>query len=413
MSTLLQISFPEPPVPLEDPPLEQVLAQAFSSFSAAAASLERGYLQLQAEALRLRHELEGKNRDLALSLEENRRTRQHLNQILEGLPCGVLVMEAKGEISLANPEARRLLGAISEAAIDGLHPVPCWIAELLADAASGSEEREYCCQQGPVEAIAVKRSQLSADGGASAIFILQDRTASRRLEREREALRRRRALAEMATLLAHEIRNPLGSLELFAGLLAASDLPAEMQGWVGQLQAGLRLLSATANNVLHFHSPPELHLAPLDLGAWLRSFAEFLEPLARQAQVRVELSSELGGVVIAADRHRLEQVMLNLALNGLRVMSGRGVIQISGEIDSGDSRQPVRIKIADNGPGIAAGNLDRIFDPGFSTCGGSTGLGLSVAKAIVEQHQGVITVASHARQGTTFTLAFPLAKGTR
>ena len=89
------------------------------------------------------------------------------------------------------------------------------------------------------------------------IFILRDITESKRLEKEREAARRTQDLAQMAMLLAHEIRNPLGSLELFAGLLAegTEDRPV-LHEWVDQLRAGLRALSATVNNVLQFHSEP-------------------------------------------------------------------------------------------------------------------------------------------------------------
>ena len=76
------------------------------------------------------------------------------------------------------------------------------------------------------------------------------------LEREREKLRQQQALVEVSTLLAHEIRNPLGSLELFAGLLAESDLSAETKGWVEHVQAGLRTMAATVNNVLHLHDAP-------------------------------------------------------------------------------------------------------------------------------------------------------------
>jgi len=411
MSTSLHVLVPEmQPAALEGLPLEQILAQAFSTFNAAASSLECAYVQLQAEARRLRHELEVKNCDLAHSLEENRRMRQHLDRILEGLPCGVLVMELAGNVSFANPEAGRLLGAVSDAAIDSLNPLPVWIAELLTDASSGNEEHEYCCRQGGVEAIAVKRAQLAEDNGGSSIFILQDRTASKRLEKEHEALRRRQALAEMAALLAHEIRNPLGSLELFAGLLAGSDLDPEPRRWIEQLQAGLRLLSATANNVLHFYSAPELHPAPLDLGPWLQTFVQFLEPLAARARVRVELAAQLDGVVVAADRHRLEQVMLNLALNAFRVMGSGGTLTFSGGIELPEGQRPVCVRIRDNGPGIASADLERIFETGFSTHHGCTGLGLLVAKAIVEQHGGTIEVSSRAGHGTTFTLSFPLSK---
>ena len=384
---------------------ERSLTRAFASFTEAASSLERAYMQLQAEVAGLRHELEDTNRDLAASLEENHRMRQHLNRILQGLPCGVLVTESGGQVSLANPETRRLLGAAAESAL------PLWLQDLLDRSQASHSELEYRCATPQAEWITIRCAQLCAEEGGSSIFILQDVSDLKRLEREHEELSRRQALAEMAAVLAHEIRNPLGSLELFAGLLAESDLKPEEREWVGQLQAGLRTLAATVNNVLHFHSQPEPGLVPTDLGQWLRSTHEFLRPLARRAGVRMELLQTLDGVLVGADRHRLEQVLLNLALNAFRVMPDGGVLKICGEVGSPkEAGQPIRavVEISDSGPGIAAADMEQIFHPGFTTCAGSPGLGLAVCQTIMQQHAGTIAVKSGAGRETTFKLEFPL-----
>jgi two-component system sensor histidine kinase FlrB len=385
---------------------ERSLTRAFASFTEAAASLERSYVQLQGEVARLRHELEDTNRDLASSLEENHRMRQHLNRILQGLPCGVLVTEADGQVSLANPETRRLLGATCNPACNSALPV--WIRALLDRTQGDRSELEYRCGNPEAEWITIRRAQLRAEEGGSSIFILQDVSELKRLEREHEELSRRQALADMSALLAHEIRNPLGSLELFAGLLAESDLEEEEKNWVGQLQAGLRTLAATVNNVLHFHSQPAPGLSPTDLGQWLCSTHAFLRPLAERAQVRMELRQELDGVLVPADRHRLEQVLLNLALNAFRFMTGGGFLKIHGEVSSRAGELTAKVEISDTGPGIAVEDRARIFHPGFTTCAGSPGLGLAVCKTIMEQHGGVISVESAAGLGTTFKLEFPL-----
>ena len=110
MSTLLLPPVPSASFPAPASGDEQFLLQAFTSFAEAAGSLERSYSLLRAEVGRLRQELEESNGGLARSLEENRTMRQHLDRILEGLPCGVLVVSDNGEISRVNPEGRRLLG---------------------------------------------------------------------------------------------------------------------------------------------------------------------------------------------------------------------------------------------------------------------------------------------------------------
>ena len=126
-------------VPLD----EGSLTLAFASFTEAAASLERSYVQLQAEVARLRHELEDTNRDLASSLDENHRMRQHLNRILQGLPCGVLVREADGQVSVANPETERLLGTWTVAP----SPLPGWIRDSARPHSGQPERTQYRCGQ--------------------------------------------------------------------------------------------------------------------------------------------------------------------------------------------------------------------------------------------------------------------------
>ncbi len=231
----------------------------------------------------------------------------------------------------------------------------------------------------------------------------------RHFQEEREGLRRRQALAEMSAVLAHEIRNPLGSLELFAGLLAEAGLAPEPQEWVEHLQAGLRTLAATVNNVLQFHSQPQPGFVPTDLGALLDWLKHFLRPLAQRGQVRMEFSSALDGVWLAADRHRLEQVLLNLALNSFQFMPTGGALRVSGRPGSRAENRGPSLEITDTGPGIAAENLERVFEPGFTTRPGSPGLGLAVCRTVIEQHGGSIRVASSAGLGTTFTLEFPLS----
>jgi two-component system sensor histidine kinase FlrB len=406
---------------------ETFLLQAFRSFSEAAGSLEHSYGQLRAEVARLHVELETSNAGLATSLEENRRMRAHLDRILEGLPCGVLVAKPDGAVSLVNPEGRRLLGAAEAAGnVDGLRSlssVPGELHDLFERARSEPGEQEQCFPDGSggehwlaVRHAAVKdsdhKNNEDESNGADcvSIFILRDVSDARRLVRERDKLRREQALAEMSAILAHEIRNPLGSLELFAGLLAGAGLSAECRQWVEQLQAGLRTLAATVNNVLHFHSLPAPERAPTDLGQLLDWAGGFLVPMARQARVELCLRNHLQGVWFAADRHRLEQVLLNLVLNALRAMPGGGWVEISGHrIHHGDAAAAA-ISVSDTGPGVVPGNGTKIFEPGFSTRPGSPGLGLAVCRKIVEQHGGWLVAVNRAGAGASFTLTFPLSQ---
>ncbi|MGB9203033.1 MAG: histidine kinase dimerization/phospho-acceptor domain-containing protein [Terriglobales bacterium] len=311
----MSTSFPTPRDPARDP--EHPLARAFASFTEAAGSLERTYGQLQGQVVHLRQELEVTNRDLAASVEENRRIRERQRRILEGLPCGVLVIEAGARISALNPETARLLGGSFESA-DAL---PAALRTALDQARETGEESELplswldSSSSNPSPSnpshpiwVAIRHAWLEqspSPAHATSVFILRDVSEAKKLEQDREHLRRQQALVEMSALLAHEIRNPLGSLELFAGLLAEANLEGESHRWIEHVQAGLRTLSSTVNNVLHLHNTPQPELAPTDLGQLLDWAYDFLLPLAKQARVEMQLINGLRGVVIPADRHRL------------------------------------------------------------------------------------------------------------
>ncbi|HZQ24501.1 MAG TPA: ATP-binding protein [Terriglobales bacterium] len=390
---------------------EWMLGRAFASFTEAANTLERSYVQLQDQVVRLRAQLEESNRDLARSLEENQRMRQYLDRIVERLPCGVLVVNASGAVSLANPEARRLLGCSDDQLPAKVSEFPPALAAALEYArAKGGE-----CQLGtpkPGEAklswMSIRHAALDHTGGQSSVYILRDMAEQRRLENEREVLRRRQALADISAALAHEIRNPLGSMELFAGLLSETALSADARRWAEHLQSGVRGLAATVNNVLQVHNPKAAEWMPLDVAELLHWAQEFLSPLARQAKILVEVENRVSGVQVAGDRNRLQQVLLNLSLNAMRAMNEGGWLKIRSQVLP-DQRE-VEIAVADTGPGIAEENQERIFEAGFSTRSGSPGLGLAVSKTIVEQHGGHISAENRCQGGALFRLTFPLSR---
>lgn len=332
---------------------------------------------------------------------------------MECLPCGVLVVDENHKLKLANSAALSLLGTrqasrqtamgIAREVIDKL--------EETSTSESAAAEREWSVD-GPEgqHFLAVSRTPLSGneDSGGDWIYILRDITESKRLEKEREATRRTQDLAQIAMLLAHEIRNPLGSLELFAGLLAdATEERPVLYKWVGQVQAGLRTLSTTVNNVLQFHSEPRSELSSVNIVSLLTETMDFLQPLARQRGMRFEfIPSELE-VRLQADAHRLQQVFINLILNAFRAMSAGGVLRLSVHCGGQGEDLPIQVVFRDRGVGIPSAELDKIFEAGFTTNPGSPGLGLALAKKVVEQHQGRIAVVSFPGKGTTFTLSFP------
>jgi signal transduction histidine kinase len=152
---------------------------------------------------------------------------------------------------------------------------------------------------------------------------------------------------------------------------------------------------------------------PVDLLQVVSETVEFLRPLARQKEMRIDLQSPEVSVPILADSSRLQQAFFNLALNAFQAMNPGGTLWIQVDRYKDDSGCTASVAFADQGAGINAENMGMIFEPGFTTHSGSPGFGLAVARKAVEQHGGAIRVQSREGKGTTFTLSLPLASGDR
>jgi two-component system sensor histidine kinase FlrB len=398
------------------------LADAFTAFMGAAVRLEDSHRHLHDEVAELRKQLEERNRALATSVAETERVRILLRQILDALPCGVAVLETfNEEVILLNPEACRLLGVPESAAWQGL---PGCVQTAVRNVCRESWERHHHYEQeimldtdGHTRCLAIRYSRMrmmsrarnnTAADSSCLVLIISDVTAHKNMERERENSRNVVALAEMATVLAHEIRNPLGSLELLTGCLAGDPgLGEEAQRCVQHLRAGVRSLSATVNNVLCFHNPAAQQLAPLELGPALAVSVEFIRPLAQQKGVTLTLRETLKDAKIVGNCSGLRQIILNLACNALRHTQPGGEITITARTEITASERNAVVEFADTGSGIEPQDLPHIFKMGFSTTGETPGLGLAVCQQIMEQHRGTITVRSQSGRGTTFRMDFP------
>jgi signal transduction histidine kinase len=405
---------------METPPIaESQLAEAFSAFIGAANRLEHSHRQLHDEVAELRKQLEERNRALASSVAETERMRVALRQILDALACGVAVLDTqRKEVVLLNPEARRLLDIPAPA---GWHNLPeCLqtaVNTVFRDSRDHGYEQEVMVEKnGRKLWLAIRYSRMTSPTSDTRnadspclVLIVTDVTTHKNAEQEREKARNVIALAEMATVLAHEIRNPLGSLELLIGCLTGDPgLGDESKRCVQHLQAGVRSLSATVNNVLCFHNPGTQQMGPLELGSVLKGSVGFIRPLAQQRGVNVTLRESLNCAEIAGDSNGLRQLILNLACNALRHTQPGGEIVISAAVETKESGRTAVIEFADTGSGIRPEDLPHIFKVGFTTTGQTPGLGLTICQRIVEQHRGKINVRSKLGHGTTFHMEFPV-----
>ena len=405
-----------------------LLAGEFSEFIAAASRLEGSYRELQEEVSQLGQELSERNAALNTSLAENERMRQALQQIVDSMPCGVLVLDCDGRISMINPECQRLL-ALDPSRFEKesritLRQISAWSGVNLEawceDASTSDTEQEFCVRGSSGKRwVEVRNRRLFRASGKpgvldKTILILRDITAQKRAEQEREAGRKAMALAEITTTLAHEIRNPLASLELFAELI---ETDYERRGeWISHLRAGIRSLSGTVNNVLSFHGSGSLALAPVSLSTVIGNAIQFIQPLADQAAVSLEWLADHDESQVMGNASALQQVVLNLVSNAIRHTPAGGNVKVSLRLAQsgakgqkcGDNVEQLIADFSDTGCGIRPNQIDRIFEPGFSGSGDTSGLGLAVCERIMKQHGGRISATNCAHSGARFTLYFPV-----
>jgi two-component system sensor histidine kinase FlrB len=405
-----------------------LLAGAFSDFISASSRLEDSYRQLQQEVYELRLELSARNAALSTSVAENERMRLDLQQILDSMPCGVLVLDPQGELSMINPESGRLLGLDGAHFADGpratLRQISAFsginLESSYENASSNDTGQEFCVHQASgkrwleVRSRPLFHSSGQGDKADRTILILRDITAQRRAEQEREAARKAMALAEITTVLAHEIRNPLASLELFAELIENDGDHREQ--WISNLRVGIRTLSGTVNNVLSFHGSGSLKLTPVSLAAVIGNAIQFVRPLANQAAVTLEWLADSSQNLVMGNESALQQVVLNLVSNAIRHTPPGGIVTVSLRNEystaKGASRgghgQLVIVEFSDTGCGIRLDQIDHIFDPGFSGSGDTSGLGLAVCERIMKQHGGQISASNRVHHGARFALSLPV-----
>jgi signal transduction histidine kinase len=216
-------------------------------------------------------------------------------------------------------------------------------------------------------------------------------------------------LGELAAGLAHDIRNPLAGI---AGVMdiIARDLPASSPSRqvVHEVQKEIIDIQKILTDLLAYARPKPPDFRPADLN----ETAEHAVNLARQQvlsrPIEIEIEKDPSLPLVEHDASQIQQLLLNLLLNAIQVTEGPGRIDV--KLESRDAAVMIRVK--DTGPGIAPEHLPLIFRPFFTTKGQGTGLGLSLARRIVENHGGRIAVESTLGKGSEFTLWLPLRKNT-
>ena len=381
-----------------------LLHEAFRRFDDAAATLQQSYLTMTSRLEQLDVELADRNEALGRNLRANEELREHLTAIVESLSTGLLVMDTEGTITRCNQAGEQLLGLPREQIVGRS------LAVCLKEAQLDGDVYPLTTQHGAAVSLSQRALQTSEGRHAGSLALIQDVTAVRELEDRLQRRNRLAAMGEMVGRIAHEIRNPLGSIELFASMLRRdlNGVPA-LRGYAEHISSSVHMMNRLLTNLLLYTKPDCSH------GEWHETEVLMLDALTLAAHAvastRMDIRLEVNPVAsrIWCDAGQMKQVLLNLILNSIHAMPGSGTLTLSAALtEEQASGGPVlRLSVSDTGVGIAAAQRSRIFDPFFTTRDEGTGLGLAIVHAIVEAHRGRVDVESVEGRGTTFTIVLP------
>lgn len=339
----------------------------------------------------------------------------YTQSILRSITSGVLTVGPDASIATANPAAERILG-MSE-----YEMVPRSLQSVFREDGGLSDDvRKVLAGRMPVtlrEATVTSRhgrevhvqastSRMRAVGGAvlGAVVTLEDVSEVKALTEQLIRADRLAAMGELTAGVAHEVRNPLGVIKASVQLLEDAECDPRRISEAGEvIKQEIDRLDKVIKALLDFGRPSNPTMVKLHLHDVIQDVVLFTQRFAKQAETRIETDFAEGLPLVMGDPDQLKQVFLNLVTNAVQAMEQTGgTIRIA--TTYGDDY--VQIRVHDDGPGIRAEDLGKVFDPFFTKRAEGTGLGLTIVHRIIDDHGGHIELESD-KDGTTFTVSLP------
>ena len=379
----------------------ELLKEAFGRFVQASDELKVSYDALKARAVTLERELRDVNVRLNKSLGETQRLSSYLGDLLNSMSTAIVVVDPSFKVTLVNPASMKLFPGLRK-------------GRLLAKAAPLLErlpedetwEKEF--DEGGRFFLVSSGLIRNGKRVIGRFFLLKETTALKEMEAELNRSRQLTAMGEMAAELAHEIRNPLGSIELYASMLE-EDLEGRgmHSDYAKAIREEIQRLNNLVTNTLLFTRQVEPLRRAVDVKRFLERIFQLFRPLWEMAGVEVSTRVERESTSIDPDL--FERVILNLLLNSLEALRGRATPRIAIKVEG--RGEETLWTLDDNGPGIPEEVKKKIFNPFFTTKSRGSGLGLSVCYRIVRAHGGKIRVEERAGGGTSVLVEYKEGSG--
>jgi len=316
-----------------------------------------------------------------------------MEAVLEALPAGIVLLGTQGEVRALNESAREILGEVA--------PGELWrlVVERVV--------RPRWDDGHDVTLVNGRRVNIGTramPGGVGQLVLVTDVTETRRLQDLLERYQRSAELGQMAATLAHQLRTPVATAMLNCGSIAAAiprdEVPSRA---MSRMTNSLRRLERLVDNLLAYARGGRLELGQVPVASLLSWLSEDLAPLATE-QFRIAMPTGKVAGEIAVNESALRSVLLNLAENARDVTKGHGRLLIEVSVAASE----LRLAFRDNGPGVPEANRQHIFQPFISSRPNGTGLGLAVAKTVIEAHGGHIHLESPESGGACFVVSLPV-----
>lgn len=395
------------------------LQQSFESFDRATMRLQKAFAGLEEKFEAINKELDCKNIELQDALAEKEKISSYLQNILESLTTGVVVTDLEGKTTMMNQCAETFTGFSKEEA-RGKNASSLFGDEFPSDPEGRFNLKHF--DGGLGKKIGLKGTRLEIFGSAvktgndkeiGMVIVLRDITRLEKLEQRIKRTEKLAAMGEIAANIAHEIRNPLGSIGLFASLLIKELKEKKNRDRASHIISAVKDMDNKISNLLMFARDQKPLMKEVSIHNVLKEIIIFSEQILGKENIILAANYEDVDPVIVGNAEMLKQVFLNLMLNALQAMPGGGNLYIKTRIPDNNERKDfhnsnVEISFMDTGRGIPDENIKKIFDPFFTTKEKGTGLGLAIAHNIVDIHGGSIDAENYKGGGTVFNITFPI-----
>jgi len=401
----------------------------------AAEALQDAHDQLELRVEERTKELVEANEQLRTQIEERRRAEEEilkaksmLQSVFDGISDPLVMLDGDLCVQMLNKAAmeyyqvtdqEEMIGKPCHLAIEG-HPSPCdecVVPESLLVGGPVTFERKGLFDPNRFEQVVVYPVQERPGEAMGCILRISDITNQRKAERQLIRADRLASLGQLSGGIAHEIRNPLSGISLFAGILSdeekfeRSDEEFEI---LNEIKGNINKIDGIIKRILDFARESDGISTEIGINSLIQENLKLWYEKMREADIKLELSLTEDLPPITGDAIGIQQVLNNLIQNAVEAMSEGGLLSIAthnGVSSFYEGRPVVMMEVRDTGYGIAEELQEKIFNPFFTTKSAGTGLGLSISHQIVDRHGGIISFESNQGQGTIFNIELPVAPG--